>query len=417
MRDVFVIGTAMTHFKRWPDRSHKSLADEAVRAVLADAGIAGSRIDTMWFGNCGMHCWGQANIRGQVLLRPLVQEGVLPERAPVTNVEGGCATGSMALHGAIKDIRAGDADVALALGVEKTFMPTMPEKMLGLFDGALDQLDTDWWREDYAAAATALGVPYKPHPARIQLLDVCALEAAHHMAHHGTTSAQIASSAAKNHDHGALNPLAQYQQRMTVDDVLADKAILAPFTRAMCAPISDGAAAVLVVSADVLRTLSAATRARAVRVRASVLTGGKARRLDEPSLARVAADRAYAGAGLTPADVDVVELHDATAFAEIYLQEMLRFASPGKGGAYVASGQASLGGLRPTNTSGGLVSKGHPLGATGLAMVHELALQLRGEAGERQVSGARIALQQNGGGLIGFDEAACHVGLFEGPAR
>jgi acetyl-CoA acetyltransferase len=150
-------------------------------------------------------------------------------------------------------------------------------------------------------------------------------------------------------------------------------------------------------------------------VRASVLTGGHHRAIEEPSLSRVAAERAYALAGLGPEDVDVVELHDPTAFSEIYQLEMLGFVAEGEGGPFVASGATGPGGRLPVNTSGGLLSKGHPVGATGLSMVHELVTQLRGEAGPRQVAGARIGLQENGGGVIGLEEAACSVMLLEGP--
>ena len=146
-----------------------------------------------------------------------------------------------------------------------------------------------------------------------------------------------------------------------------------------------------------------------MRVRASTLSGGKYRSLDEPGLSQVAAKKAYAQAGLTPADIDVAEVHDATSFCEIYQSEMLGFCEPGEGGRFVESGASALGGRLPINLSGGLVSKGHPVGATGLSMIHELTLQLRGEAGARQAAKADVALAENGGGVIGFDEAACSV--------
>jgi acetyl-CoA acetyltransferase len=181
----------------------------------------------------------------------------------------------------------------------------------------------------------------------------------------------------------------------------------------MCAPIGDGAASALLCSEDALASLPTATQERAVKLRASVLTGGYYKSIDEPSLSRVAADRAYARSGLGPEDVDVVEVHDASSFSVVYQLEMLRLAPEGGGGPLVESGATGPGGSLPVNTSGGLVSKGHPVGATGISMVHELCLQLRGEAGERQVPGARIALQENGGGVIGLEEAACSVMLLE----
>jgi acetyl-CoA acetyltransferase len=155
-------------------------------------------------------------------------------------------------------------------------------------------------------------------------------------------------------------------------------------------------------------------RDRAVKVRASVLAGGKYRALDEPGLTRIAADKAYRVSGLAPADIDIAEVHDATSFCEIYQCEMLRFCAEGAGGPYVASGATALGGERPVNLSGGLVSKGHPVGATGLSMIYELVTQLRGEAGGRQAAKARIAMAENGGGVIGFDEAACAITILEG---
>jgi acetyl-CoA acetyltransferase len=233
------------------------------------------------------------------------------------------------------------------------------------------------------------------------------------MQRYGTTARQLALAAAKTHNMGALNPLAQYRFTTDPDAVLADKPVSWPLTRAMCAPIGDGAAAAIVCSETLLRTLPATTRARAVRIAAIATTGGKYRRFDEPGLSRVAADRAYAMAGIGPGDIDVAEVHDATSFSEIYQPEMLRFCAEGEGGAFVESGASALGGSLPVNLSGGLVSKGHPIGATGLSMIHELALQLRGEAGARQSAGARIGLAENGGGVIGFDEAVCAVTILQ----
>jgi acetyl-CoA acetyltransferase len=230
---------------------------------------------------------------------------------------------------------------------------------------------------------------------------------------HGTTQRQIAAGAAKNHNMGALNPNAQYQFELSVDDVLNDREVSWPLTRSMCAPIGDGAAAALLCSADYLKTLPKAVQERAVKVKASALSGGKYRGLDEPGLTRIAARKAYKQAGVGPDDIDVAEVHDATSFCEIYQVEMLEFCAEGKGGPFVEEGNTMLDGKIPVNTSGGLVSKGHPVGATGLSMIHELTTQLRGEAGPRQVKNARLALAENGGGVIGFEEAAACVTILE----
>ena len=245
-------------------------------------------------------------------------------------------------------------------------------------------------------------------------MDTYAMQAAWHMNQWGTSQEQIAMAASKNHWHGSMNPKAQYQFEVPVDDVLKDREISWPLTRAMCAPIGDGGAAALLVSEKMLARQPQSTRKRAIKVCSSVLSGGKYRDPAEPGLSRVAAQKAYAKSGISPKQVDILEVHDATSFCEMFQLEMLGFADDGAGGKLVESGATSHGGTLPVNLSGGLVSKGHPVGATGLSMIHELALQLRGEAGQRQADKARIALAENGGGVIGFDEAACSVILLEG---
>jgi acetyl-CoA acetyltransferase len=413
MSEAFIIGVYSTAFGRMPERGFKDLTREAYLGVLADGGLDdGSDIAAAWFGNCGMASWGQGNIRGQVCFTPLVREGLFPERVPLVNVEGACATASLALQGAWKDVRLGDSELALAIGVEKTFVPDDPARMMELFRNGIDQLDPEDWEGYYRAAGEAAGKPFEPGPDRTIFMDTYAMQACYHMRRYGTTQAQIAAGAAKNHTYGALNPKAQYRFAMTVEQVLADRPVTYPFTRAMCAPIGDGAAAALVCGERYLRGLPAAVRERSVKIAAISVAGGKYRALDEPSLSRVAGDQAYARAGVGPDDIDVAEVHDATAFCELYQAEMLRFCSEGQGGPFVASGATGPGGRLPTNTSGGLVSKGHPVGATGLSMTAELVTQLRGEAGERQVPGARRALQENGGGVMGFDEAVCAVAIF-----
>ena len=414
MSDVYIIGAYSTIFRRWPDRSHKDLTREAYCGVLADAGLAnGDDIAMAWFGNCGMWVDGQGSIRGQVCFTPLVREGLFPERVPIINVEGGCATASMALHGAWKDILSGQSELSLAIGLEKTLYPDQPGKTQALFEGGIDQYDPQEWRAYYEAAGQAAGKAFAPGADRTIFMDTYAMQASHHMKTYGTTAEQIAYGAAKNHAHAVHNDRAQYRFAMTPDEVLADRMVSAPLTRAMCAPISDGAAAALLCSEAYLRRLPAATQSRAVRVAASALSGGKYRALDEPGLSRIAADKAYRAAGISADRIDVAEVHDATSFCEIYQAEMLGFCAPGAGGPFVASGATALGGQIPINTSGGLVSKGHPVGATGLSMIYELAKQLRGEAGPRQVAGARWALAENGGGVVGFDEAACSVIILE----
>ena len=414
MRDVYVVGTSCTAFGKRPGDNFRDLAREAYLDVIGDARIDGSEIEQAWFGNCGMGAWGQASIRGQVAFTPLVREGLFPERVPMINVEGGCATASMAFHGAFKDIASGEAELSLAIGVEKTHSD---DKALtqAIFDGGIDQMNPEEWHEYYARRGEEAGKPFDAKAGGGTIfMDTYAMQAAWHMKRWGTTQAQIAAGASKNHHHGSLNPKAQYRFEVSVEQALADREISYPLTRSMCAPIGDGAAAALLCSGDWLAGQPEAVRDRAVKVRASVLTGGKYRDPAEPGLSRLAGEKAFRRAGLGRGDVDVVEVHDATSFCEIYQLEMLGFAEDGQGGPLVASGETALGGRLPVNLSGGLVSKGHPVGATGLSMIHELTLQLRGEAGARQAKGARIALAENGGGVIGFDEAACSVIILEG---
>jgi acetyl-CoA acetyltransferase len=416
MTGVYVVGAISTYFGKRPQDSIKALTREAYLDVLRDAGAFDSaEIETCWFGNCGMWLDKQGSIRGQVALTTLVREGLFPERVPVTNVEGGCATASMAFNGACKDIMSGTAQVSLAMGVEKTYFPDSPDKTSLLYCGGIDQYDPQEWEEYYRSAGVEAGKLFEPAPDRTIFMDTYAMQASYHMKRYGTTVEQIAIAAAKNHCYGALNSRAQYRFEMTADEVLADRVVTAPLTRAMCAPVGDGAAAALLVSEQVLKRLPPEVQARAIRVAATTLSGGKYRNLAEPGLSQVAASKAYKMAGITPSDVDVAEVHDATSFCEIYQAEMLGFCSEGEGGQFVASGASGPGGSLPINTSGGLVSKGHPVGATGLSMVAELAEQLRAEAGDRQVKGARYALAENGGGVMGFDEAACSVIILEAP--
>ena len=415
MADAYVIATFSTPFGKMPDASFKDLTREAYSGLLADAGLKnGDDIEQAWFGNCGMGTFGQGCIRGQVCFTPLVQEGLFPERVPIINVEGGCATASMAFHGAWKDVISGQSELSLAMGVEKTYIREDPSRVQEIFDAGIDQMDRHEWLEYYAAAGEKAGKPFDIENRKgTVFMDTYAMQAAYHMKKYGTTQAQIAAGASKNHYHGSLNPKAQYRFEVSEEEVLQDREISYPLTRSMCAPIGDGAAAALICSEEYLARLPAEVQARAVKIRASTLSGGKYRDLDEPGLSSVAAAKAYKSSGLTPADIDVVEVHDATSFCEIYQVEMLGFCGEGEGGAYVASGATKLGGERPVNLSGGLVSKGHPVGTTGLSMIDELVTQLRGEAGARQAEGARIALAENGGGVIGFDEAACSVIILE----
>lgn len=421
---VYVIGSYSTRFTKWLDQSHKDLTRMAYLGVLEDAEIPAEDIDSLWFANCG---WGitaparesvpgiqgQMNVRGQVAFAPLVNEGLFPKGVACINVEGACATGSLAFHGAWKDILSGQQQVALALGVEKTVYPQHPEVMVQAFLGGVDISELPALINQYKIIGAECGKNWSDSVSHTIFMDTYATQAAWHMWKWGTTREQLAITASKNHWHGSLNPLAQYQFEVPVEKVLNDYEVSWPLTRAMCAPMGDGAAAALLCSEDYYRNLPAHIQARAVKVMASALTGGHERSIAEPSLTYRAAQKAYAMAGIRPVDIDLAEVHDATAFCEIYQAEMMGFCAAGEGGKLAESGATRFDGSQPMNTSGGLESKGHPIAATGLSQIHEIVTQLRGEAGERQVRNAEIGLVENAGGVVSVEEFCCGITILQ----
>jgi len=410
MNDVFIIGLGMLRFNKYPDRDVRDMAHEVIREALADAGLESRDLEAAFFSNT---FWGmftnQHSIRGQVVLRSM-GIGVIP----VTNVENACAGASTALHLAYTGIRAGMYDCALAVGAEKI---TSEDKLKSLSAYATC-MDVGNFAEQMKLmekmnASFDVEIPEgqtPPGQGRSIFMDAYAMGARWHMSRYGSTQRQLALICAKNHFHGSLNPKAQYQQDMTVDEVLADKPIAYPLTRAMCAPVGDGAAAAIICSGKFLKKL---TGARPVRIRASVHGSGMDRAIDGEDIGERLVKQAYAMAGVGPADISMAELHDATAYGELHQTEAMGFCPMGQGGPHVESGATKLGGKQPVNTSGGLECRGHPIGASGLAQIYELGLQLRGDAGTRQVEGARLGLAENGGGSIGVEEAAMCIHILE----
>ncbi|MGE0530246.1 MAG: thiolase family protein [Hyphomonadaceae bacterium] len=400
---VYIIGAAMTAFGKRLNDSVKSLTAEAVRGVLADAGVEARDIEAAWFSNTRQPMLeGQNTVRGEIALRPIGITGV-----PIANVENACASGSTALLQAMHAIQAGAAEVALVVGAEKMVFPDQPERVAAAFSGGTDVHD----RDGVLAYIERMGGE-RPGPGRSLFMDLYAAQARAHMQNFGTTQEDFARVAAKNHTHGSKNALAQYRTPFTVEQVLADKPVVFPFTRAMCAPVSDGAAALIVCGEAALRRRGAG---RAVRVRACVLRSASERAADDYAnhIGRRAASAAYEMAGVSGGEIDVAEVHDATAYAEVQQIENLGLAAPGDVGVRLSAGDFALGGRTPVNPSGGLLAKGHPVGATGIAQLFELVTQLRGEAGARQVDGARLAAAENGGGFLGVEEAATVVTVLE----
>lgn len=395
MRDVFVGGIGMTAFGKFPQSSVRALAESATAGALADAGLAAPDVESVFFANATAGLLsGQEMVRGQVALQGTGLLGV-----PIVNVENACASASTAAHLAWLSVASGQADVALAVGAEKLTHADKRRSFAALASAVdqdrIEELKAELYGPDVDPATTA---------DRSFFMDIYADMATKYMQRTGARPADFARVAVKSHRHGARNPKAQYRDEVTVDQVLGSRAVSGPLTLMMCSPIGDGAAA-LVFCSDAVAARLATPR---IRLRASALVSGRTERSASTATERAAA-RAYEQAGLGPREVDVVELHDAAAPAELILYEELGLCPAGDGAKLLADGETTLGGRIPVNTSGGLISKGHPVGATGCAQLVELVEQLRGTAGDRQVGGARVGLAENGGGHLGPDPAAVCV--------
>jgi acetyl-CoA acetyltransferase len=407
MSNIYVAGIAMTVFGRHPERSIDDLAGEALRGALKDAGCKVGDFGVAYYsGMTNGPLQGQISIPGQVVFSKIGIEGI-----PVYNVENACASGSSGFNLAVQSLKAGTTDVALALGSEKMNIPDKA-KAFAIFEGGWDVSRAE---ENYQTLVR-MGEGVVPPPGSesdkpySRFMAIYAAMCRWHMKTFGTTQRQIAAVCAKNHQHSVHNPFSQFRKPFTIDEVLAAPPITYPITLPMCAPLSDGAAAAILCTEAGLKRIGADPK-RCIRVAASVIGSFTHRRLDEPqkSAGRLAALKAYEIAGLGPEDMDVAEVHDASAMGEILQSENLGFVPFGGGGPAAERGEFTLGGRIPINPSGGLESKGHPLGATGIGQLYELVTQLRGEAGQRQVEGARHAIQENGGGLQGIEEAAVAI--------
>jgi acetyl-CoA acyltransferase len=411
--DVYIIGTGMTKFGKYLDKGIKALTGEALELVLKDCGLERRDIQAAWFSNSG---WGyhsfQHSIRGQVALSANGLEGL-----QIVNVENACASASTALHSAWAAIKAGIYDCVLAIGAEKMYDNDRSKTMMMFMSGTdVEEItgfiakfqEGERLRREKEAKEKGLETPEEKPGGHSAFMDLYSIGARMHMQQYGTTQRQLACIAAKAHNNSVHNPFAQYTFPMTVEEVLADREVSYPLTRAMCAPVGDGAAAAIICSERFLKKLGAA---RALRIRASVLRSGT--RAGENDICARSSTAAYDMAGLGPQDIDLVEVHDATAFGELYQTEQMGFCPKGQGGVLAENGATAIGGKIPVNPSGGLIARGHPVGASGLAQIFELAAHLRGEAGQRQVERARIAMAENGGGFLGQGEAAMAIHILE----
>ncbi len=410
---IYVYSVGMTKFGKFLDKSIKDLTAETLKSIQNDNDFDLSNIEAAWFSNTG---WGmtdfQHSIRGQVALTP---NGI--DKISITNVENACASGSTAFNGAWMAIKAGVFDCALAIGTEKVYQEDRA-KMMGGFMTYTDVERTRALMEQMQKAAAKRRAEKaasqksdekkKGKGGHSVFMDFYAAGARAHMKEYGTTQRQLAAIAAKNHNNSTMNPLAQYTFPMTVDQVMEDYEVAYPLTRAMCAPVGDGSAAAVLCSEKFLKEHP---NDKAILVRASILRSGSWQR---DNVSERTSTAAYKMASLSPKDINVAEVHDATAYGELEQIEQMGFCGLGKGGPFTESGETEIGGNIAVNPSGGLLSRGHPLGASGLAQIYELVTQLRGDAGKRQVDNPKYALAENGGGTIGSGPAAMCVHILEG---
>jgi len=377
MREVFIVGAGMTQFGKHTDRSLRDLGREACLNALRDAGVKPKKIEAGYCGNAlAPAIQGETGVGQNVFWEVGINE------IPIVNVENACASGSTALREGWMAIASGFYDMVIVAGVEKTVMPK----------GAMLDVGA-------AELETKLGDVF---PGQFALI------AQKHMERYGTTREQMAKVSVKNHFNGTLNPYAQFQKQFTVEEVLNSPVVADPLTLFSCCPNSDGAAALILCSKKKAQRM----KVRAVRIAASILTSGtysNQRDITGWEIEKRAAEGAYQMASLGPKDVDLVEVHDAFTISEIIHYEDLGLCAPGEGGRFVEEGATELSGRIPVNPSGGLLAKGHPVGASGVAQVVEIVWQLRGEAGKRQVKNPRVGLAQIMGGYKEGDTRACTV--------
>jgi acetyl-CoA acyltransferase len=394
--DAWIIGASMTKFGRYPDKDSIDLASEAALAALADAGATIHDIQILAAGSL----MEASNMLGQRLQKQIGQTGI-----PVYNVANACATGATAVRTGIMAIKAGEADMALAVGVEQM-------GKMGLLGSAGQARSAPKGFEPagrYGSVMPVEGV------LGTQLMPGVFAQAGMDYAsrHDGVGFEQFAKVAEKNHAHSSLNPLAQYRKVFSLDEVMEAAMVAYPNTLLMCCPTGDGAASVVLCSDAKLKTLDPDVRRRAVKISSSVLTSdpyveSDTAQPDVSTLTKRAAAAAYEEAGVSPQDLDLVELHDCFATAELIHYENLQLCEPGGAGDFIDRRGPWRDGATPVNVSGGLISKGHPIGATGVANLYEVATHLRGEAGDRQIEGATVGLTH----VIGLG-SACSVHVLE----
>ena len=386
MRDSYVLGVAMSNFGKHLDKGLKDLAYDPIWDAVRESKVDPHDIDIAFVGNAyGGILQGQESVRGQVIMREAGITGI-----PIINVENACASGSTAFYLAHRAVASGQCNLALAVGVEKLFCGDTPTSLKAL------------------STSTDVGIEGQMG---MLFAGIYAMRFRGYMQKYGITREQLAKVAAKNHLHGSLNPHSQYRKPYSVEEILESRTIADPITLLMTCPLGDGAAAALIGTREMAEKMGK----RPVKVGSSMLGSFDISGRETLSIAARTSKKAYAEAGVTAGDIQAAEIHDAVAPIELYLYEELGFCEPGGSGRLIDEGATRYDGRRPVNTSGGLTAKGHPAGATGLAQVAEIAWQMRGEAGDRQISPPPdVGMTENGGGNMAGETAVVAVNILKG---
>jgi len=378
MREVAIVGIGCTKFGEMWDKSFRDLFIEAGLMALEDAGMSGAHVEALYGGNMSSGIFIEQEHVGALIAD---YSGLISNSVPSTRVEAACASGGLALRSGVIAVASEYHDIVISAGIEK-MTDVGPEKAMDALAAAADR---EW---EAAVGATFPGL--------------YAMMARAHMNEFGTTREQLAQVAVKNHYHGSMNPKAQFRNRITIDAVISSPLVADPLRLFDCSPITDGAAAVILVPAERAREFTdTPIYVKAAAQASDTISLHDRRSLTSIDATRIAADRAFKTARLQRSNIDVAEVHDCFTIAEIMAIEDLAFFEKGRGGPATLAGETAIGGKIPINTSGGLKACGHPVGATGIKQAVEIVEQLRGDAGKRQVEGAEVGLTHNVGGTGG----------------
>ncbi len=399
MREVAIVGAGIIKFDKYPQKGIKDLVREPVELALKDAGIDSKKIEAAYVGSAAPGIMtGQEQIKAQVTLSAM---GI--DTIPMYNIENACASSSSALHLAWTAVGAGLYDIVLVVGFEKLYDDNKLKSFLAL-GSAVDIENVGKYLADFEAKQKSKVKILSGDAGKSKsiFMDMYAYYTSLYTEKYGLTQMHFAKLSVKSHKNGANNPHAMYQKEMTIEEVLGSGDVAYPLTRAMCSPVCDGSAAVIVCAKDRVSQF----RTKPVWIAGSVVGSGKISDEIGDTLTKRLGPRLFESSGIGPKDIDVIEVHDATTPSEIITLIELGIVKGEESPEWIDKGYLEVNGKKPSNTSGGLVTKGHPIGATGLAQIHEIVTQLRGQAGKRQVKNPKIGMTHNGGGILGVDAAA-----------